>query len=123
MNTTTLGIYVVISEGADATDPYEDVGIIIEGIKILENLKDVATACSMMLRIIYALNLAYPKDLRYTFETIQKIFMELDANKLSSKVQVLKNKTSFIICFYFLFYYFFHLRKGKAVLKNTDLSK
>lgn len=59
---------------------------------ILENLNNEANACSMMLGLIYALNLAYPQDLRYTFETFQKIFMELDAKKLSNKVQVLKNK-------------------------------
>ncbi|XP_077056267.1 uncharacterized protein LOC143711894 [Siphateles boraxobius] len=89
---TTLGIYVIVHEGADATDAYEDVGIIIEGVQILENLNNVANACSVMLGLIYTLNLAYPQDLRYTFEVFQKIFMELDAHKLSNKVQVLKNK-------------------------------
>lgn len=33
---TTLGIYVIKPEEAHATDPYQDVGIIVEGIKILE---------------------------------------------------------------------------------------
>ncbi|XP_077103309.1 uncharacterized protein LOC143756615 [Siphateles boraxobius] len=92
MRNTTLGIYVIVHEGADATDAYEDVGIIIEGVQILENLNNVANACSVMLGLIYTLNLAYPQDLRYTFEVFQKIFMELDAHKLSNKVQVLKNK-------------------------------
>lgn len=66
MRNTTLGIYVINPEGAHATDPYQDVGIIIEGIKILENLNNVAHACSMMLGLIYVFNLAYPQDLRYT---------------------------------------------------------
>uniref|UniRef100_A0A8C1JXT4 Uncharacterized protein n=1 Tax=Cyprinus carpio TaxID=7962 RepID=A0A8C1JXT4_CYPCA len=92
MRNTTLDIYVIVHEGADATDPYEDVGIIIEGIRILQNLKNVPNACSVLLGVIYALNLAYPQDLRYTFEVFQKIFMEPDAKKLSNKVQVLKNK-------------------------------
>ncbi|XP_065107472.1 sterile alpha motif domain-containing protein 3-like [Paramisgurnus dabryanus] len=95
MRNTTLGIYVINPEGAHATDPYQDVGIIIEGIKILENLNNVAHACSMMLGLIYAFNLAYPQDLRYTFEIFQKLLMELDANKLSNKVHVLKNKLLF----------------------------
>lgn len=92
MSNTTLGIYAIKHEGAGVADPYEDVGVIVEGIQVLENLDNVANACSMIIGLIYALNLAYPKDLRYTFEWFQKIFMELDANKLSNKVQVLKNK-------------------------------
>nr|XP_023661204.1 uncharacterized protein LOC111840517 isoform X3 [Paramormyrops kingsleyae] len=92
MSNTTLGIYAIKHEGADVADPYEDVGVIIEGIQVLENLDNVANACSMMVGLIYALNLAYPQHLRYTFELFQKIFMQLDANKLSNKVQVLKNR-------------------------------
>jgi len=39
----------IIHEGADSTDPYEDVGIIIEGAQMPENLNNVANACSVML--------------------------------------------------------------------------
>uniref|UniRef100_A0A3B3S609 Uncharacterized protein n=1 Tax=Paramormyrops kingsleyae TaxID=1676925 RepID=A0A3B3S609_9TELE len=77
MSNTTIGICAIKHEGADVADPYEDVGVIIEGIQVLDNLDNVANACSMMVGLIYALNL---------------YFMQLDANKLSNKVQVLKNK-------------------------------
>ncbi|KAI5608225.1 sterile alpha motif domain-containing protein 3-like, partial [Silurus asotus] len=90
MHNTTLGNYDLVHEGADATDPYEDVGINHKGIQIFRNLNNVANACSVILGLIYALNLAYPQDLRYTFEVFQKLFMELNANKHSNKVQVLK---------------------------------
>jgi len=33
---TTLGMSSIIHEGADATDPYEDVGIIVEGTQMLQ---------------------------------------------------------------------------------------
>lgn len=75
-------------------DPPEDVGIIIEGVQVqvLQYLGDAANACALLLGLIYALNLSYPPDLKYTFEVLQKILMELDGNKLSTKAQVLKNK-------------------------------
>lgn len=77
---------------ADVDQLPEDVGIIVEGEKVLHGLRDVATACALLLGIIYDLNLSYPNDLRYTFEFIQKILMELDTHRLSNKIQVLKNK-------------------------------
>ncbi len=42
--------------------------------------------------LIYALNLAYPRALRYTFDVFQKLFLEEDVIKLSPKVQALKSK-------------------------------
>ncbi len=87
-----MGVYVVKQPGADAEDDSEDVGIIVEGVQVLQGLKDVANACALLFGIIYDLNLSYPTDLRYTFEFIQKILMELDTHRLSAKIQVLKNK-------------------------------
>ncbi|KAF7641737.1 hypothetical protein LDENG_00273580 [Lucifuga dentata] len=92
MEGMVMGIYVVRHEGAEPSDPLAGVGIVIEGVEVLEDLRDVANACAMLLGLIYSLNLSYPKDLKYTFEALQKLFMELDGNKLSTKVQVLKNK-------------------------------
>ena len=92
MEKVVLGIYAVQPEGAEATDPLADVGILVEGCSVLQNLRDVGNGCAVLFGLIYCLNLSYPKDLRYTFEFLQKVVMGLDGNKLSTKVQVLKNK-------------------------------
>lgn len=92
MENVVLGIYIVLQEGAEQTDPPEDVSVIIKGCTVLQDLKDVANGYTAVFGSIYCLNLSNPKDLRYTFEFLQKVLMGLDGNKLSNKVQVLKNK-------------------------------
>lgn len=89
---TTMGIYVIRAEGADPGDEPADVGVVFEGLAVLQNLQSITHGCVMLLGLIYALNLNYPKDLKCTFEAFQKILMELDSAKLSLKVQVLKIK-------------------------------
>ncbi|XP_065097841.1 sterile alpha motif domain-containing protein 3-like [Paramisgurnus dabryanus] len=92
MERVALGVYIVRPDGADATDPPEDVGVVIEGCTVLQDLREIANGCAVLFGLMYCLNLSYPKELRYTFEFFQKVLMELDGNKLSTKVQVLKNK-------------------------------
>lgn len=91
MAQTVMGIYVVKHPGAKAEVDPEDVGVILEGVQVLQELKDVPNACALLFGLIYVLNLSYPSNLRYTFEFIQKIIMELDEQRLSAKIQVLKN--------------------------------
>uniref|UniRef100_A0A3B3HDD9 Uncharacterized protein n=1 Tax=Oryzias latipes TaxID=8090 RepID=A0A3B3HDD9_ORYLA len=75
---TTAGVYVAKeTPGKD----FPDVGIIIEGVVILQDLDNVALATAI-----------YPAQLRYTFEVIQKVVMELDPTELSRKAQNLKTK-------------------------------
>lgn len=87
-----MSVYVVRPEDADDDDSPGDVGVIIEGCTVMQELRDVASGCAVLLGFIYSLNLSYPKHLKYTFEFIQKVLMGLDAGKLSTKVQVLKNR-------------------------------
>lgn len=77
---TVMGIYVVQRDGDG--EP-EDVGVMIEVIKVLNN---------MLFGLIYAFNLSFPENLNYTVEFCQKIIMNLDGHKLNPKIQQLKIK-------------------------------
>lgn len=81
---------ILVVHGADE-DPV-DVSILVEGHEILPGCNSTAKACSLLMGLIYALNLAYPPTLRYTFEVFQKLLLELDGFKLSPKVNTLKLK-------------------------------
>uniref|UniRef100_A0A8C4ZYE4 Uncharacterized protein n=1 Tax=Gadus morhua TaxID=8049 RepID=A0A8C4ZYE4_GADMO len=92
---TTMAIYTVQAEGDDHDGPgglFADVGMVLEGVKVLNNLKSINHACVMLYGLIYALNLSYPKNLKYTFEAYQKILMDLESSKPSPKVRALKLK-------------------------------
>ncbi|KAI4820784.1 hypothetical protein KUCAC02_028752 [Chaenocephalus aceratus] len=89
---TTMGLYVIRNEGAQEEDGPEDVGVIIEGVELLSNLRSISSGWAMLFGLIYTLNLSYPQELKFTFEFLQKVLMNLDGNKLSPKIQSLKIK-------------------------------
>ena len=84
-----MKIYTIKTNTSEG--PY-DVGIVVEGLKVLTALGNFTRACSMLIGLTYAVNLAYPKELKYTFEVFQKLLLELDCSKLSPKVNSFKNK-------------------------------
>uniref|UniRef100_A0A8P4GG64 Uncharacterized protein n=1 Tax=Dicentrarchus labrax TaxID=13489 RepID=A0A8P4GG64_DICLA len=84
-----MGIYTIRRDGHE--EP-EDVGVVIEGIKVLNNVGSVIMGFIMLFGLIYALDLAFPQNLKYTFEFFQKIIMNLDGHKLNAKIQQLKIK-------------------------------
>uniref|UniRef100_A0A7N6FKA3 PB1 domain-containing protein n=3 Tax=Anabas testudineus TaxID=64144 RepID=A0A7N6FKA3_ANATE len=90
MAETVFGIYLIRHEGADPDDDPEDVGITLEGVKVLSGLRNIPLAIVMLFGLVYALNIDYPPDLKYTFEALQKIIMAMEGNRLSKKVQTLK---------------------------------
>ncbi|XP_030007097.1 sterile alpha motif domain-containing protein 3 [Sphaeramia orbicularis] len=79
---------IVVSRGA--SEP-ANATVVIEGAEVLDGLT-VPRACALLMGLIYALNLSYPKELKCTFEVFQKIFLELDALRASPKVMSLKGK-------------------------------
>ncbi|KAJ8020866.1 hypothetical protein HOLleu_02199 [Holothuria leucospilota] len=87
----TMGIFIIRREGVTNEMP-ADVGITLEGTEVINNLDSLAVAVALLFGLIYALNMNYPKNLRYFFEVIQKVFMGLDEEHLTPKVQALKNK-------------------------------
>ncbi|XP_034545634.1 uncharacterized protein LOC117817198 [Notolabrus celidotus] len=84
-------VKVLVVHGTDREEPV-DVSILLDGKEILSGCSNTAKACTLLMGFIYALNLAYPPTLRYTFEVFQKLFLELDGMKLSPKVHALKLK-------------------------------
>jgi len=84
-----MGVFVIRKEGEGLQEPPADIGIIIEGVEVLNELPSVASACALLLGLVYALNIAYPNPLHFTFEVLQKIIMQLDQHKMSAKVQSL----------------------------------
>ncbi|KAJ8033973.1 hypothetical protein HOLleu_24371 [Holothuria leucospilota] len=87
----TTRIFIIRREGVTNEMP-ADVGITLEGTEVINNLDSLAVAVALLFGLIYALNMNYPKNLRYFFEVIQKVFMRLDEEHLTPKVQALKNK-------------------------------
>ncbi|CAM4683345.1 unnamed protein product [Leuciscus chuanchicus] len=79
------------SDAADREDPV-NVSILLEVKEMFPGCGSTAKACTLLMGLIYALNLAYPPTLRYTFEVFQKLFLNLDGVKMSPKVQSLKLK-------------------------------
>lgn len=92
MEQTVMGVYVIQKEGAVPGDAPEDIGVLIKGVEVLSRLGDIAIACALLFGLIYCLNLSYPPELKCTFEVLQKILLNLDGQRLSSKAQFLKNK-------------------------------
>ncbi|XP_074550048.1 uncharacterized protein LOC141807753 [Halichoeres trimaculatus] len=91
MQKSSMGIYVINKEGG-VTGHLDDIGVHVEGVTVLDNIGSEAQACAMMLGLIYALNMAYPKELRNYYEFIQKVLMQMDGERPSPKVLGLKNK-------------------------------
>lgn len=58
---------------------------------MLDDIPDLQTAMALRFGLLYALNIKYPENLKYTFETFQKVFMRLDTN-LSARVLSFRNK-------------------------------
>ncbi|KAI5630149.1 hypothetical protein C0J50_10369, partial [Silurus asotus] len=69
-----------------------ETGIVMEGKQVIAGLQSIPAACVILLALIYAVNLNYPKPLRYTFKFFQKMLLELDSGKLFPKILSLKNK-------------------------------
>lgn len=55
---TTVRIYMIKDQAA-SKDP-EYTGIVLEGVKVLQDLDNVAFAVSMLFALMYAMNLRYP---------------------------------------------------------------
>ena len=89
MEQTVMGVHVIQKEGAVPRDDPEDISVLIEGVKGLSGLGNIAH-CALLFGLIS--NLSYPSELKCSFEVLQKILLNLDGQRFFSKAQFLKNK-------------------------------
>lgn len=59
---------------------------------MMDKIESVVQACAMILGVIYALNMAYYKELKYFYELIKKVLLQMCDERLSPRVLGLKNK-------------------------------
>lgn len=76
----------VFREEADSLQPPLEIGIVIEGVKVLNGLPSVAHACAMLFGLFYVLDMSYPGELKHTFDALQKLFMDIEPKKMTRKV-------------------------------------
>lgn len=93
IQTSIWGNHILTSQ-----DRSEDIGIVLEGQKVLQGLDNFALATAMLFGLMYALNLNYPPEMKFTFEVLQKMVVELEGCTLSVKAQVLRNRL-WVRCF------------------------
>nr|XP_054606034.1 sterile alpha motif domain-containing protein 3-like isoform X1 [Nothobranchius furzeri] len=89
------GIVVGILVLEDVSEPlpsfFVDVAIVLEANIVIRHLRDLPNAFMTLMGLMYVLNLNYPKDMKYTFEVIQRLFMGLGIDSCSARVHSLKN--------------------------------
>ncbi|KAA0721309.1 hypothetical protein E1301_Tti022331 [Triplophysa tibetana] len=71
---------------------YNDVALVIEEQVIMRHLTDIPNAFLNLMGLVYALNLNYPKELKFTCEVIQHLFIGLRSDSCTARVHSLKNK-------------------------------
>ncbi|KAL0984159.1 hypothetical protein UPYG_G00137860 [Umbra pygmaea] len=89
-----VGILTTLEDDVAASNSMPNItniAIVLEEIVVLAGLPDLPSAFAYLFGLIYAMNIEYPMDLNYTFETIQKLFLEL-CIQCSARVQSLKTK-------------------------------
>ncbi len=73
----TMAVSIIRKDKEALQEPPEDTGVATEGVEVVNKLTSVASACALLLGLIYAFYLVYPKAPRFTFEFLQKIIMQL----------------------------------------------
>ncbi|KAF3836184.1 hypothetical protein F7725_028742 [Dissostichus mawsoni] len=72
--------FIKFCEKNGSRQPYQRILrmlLILEGRIVLRKLRDVPTGFAVLMGILYSLNIDYPKGLKYTFEVIQKVIMDI----------------------------------------------
>ncbi|KAJ8402488.1 hypothetical protein AAFF_G00365710 [Aldrovandia affinis] len=88
-----IGIITVLEDDVAPTSlsSIQNIAVVLEEKIVLTDLPDLPTAFACLFGLLFALNIDYPKELKYTFEVIETIFMELSTN-CTQRVRSLKTK-------------------------------
>ncbi|MEQ2219673.1 hypothetical protein XENOCAPTIV_021743, partial [Xenoophorus captivus] len=89
-----LGLLIGCESGEPDAIPREvfDVAVVVEETIVLHNIKDVVVAFSLLMGVIYCMNLEYPYAIKYTFEFLQRVVMKIKPDQASARVHGLRNK-------------------------------
>ncbi|CAL8303690.1 unnamed protein product [Arctogadus glacialis] len=79
-------------DNQDAFPEVFDVAVVVEENIVLHNFKDVPSSFTMLLGIIYCVNLEYPRAMKYSFEFLQKVVMKIKPDEASARVHGVRNK-------------------------------
>ncbi|XP_051785405.1 uncharacterized protein LOC127528732 [Erpetoichthys calabaricus] len=74
--------------------PHElfNVAVVVEETIILHSLQNVPEGFAMLMGIIYCFNLEYPQKMKYTFEFLQRVVMQIKPDQGSVRIHGLRNK-------------------------------
>ena len=87
----TAGIAVGILKLKEETDVL-NYAVVLEERIIFPSARDFPNAVAILMGLLYSLNIDYPKGLKYTFEIIQKVLMDIGGGQCSALVHGLRNK-------------------------------
>lgn len=83
--------FMFMKTGPGRSTRVQNIAVILEERIVLQDIPDTPTALAYLFGLLYALNISYLKALKYTFDTLQNVFMEMDS-KCTQRVRSLKNK-------------------------------
>lgn len=88
----SIGILCVLEDETQGPSPeVVNIAVVLEQVVVLKDFPDISTALAYLFGLLYALNMSYPQALKYTFDTIQNVFMELGSG-CTKRVLSVKNK-------------------------------
>lgn len=79
---------VIVRDGDDIINA----SVVLEEAVVLSDLGDIPNALAVLMGLLYALNIDYPKELKDTFEVIQRVLMNIGAGQCSSLVHGVRNR-------------------------------
>lgn len=81
-----MGIVIV----KDRDDIIND-RVVLEEAVVLSDLGDIPNALAVLMGLLYTLNIDYPKELKYTFEVMQRVLINTGAGQCSALVHAVRN--------------------------------